>query len=99
MDQKLGQESVAVEERGPLWGGGRYGEVFNKTEVLSEWIRSWDRKAWPLKRGGRYGEVFNKTEVLSEWITSWDRKAWPLKRGGRCGEVAVSGGSTVLQTG
>ena len=24
MDQKLGQENIAVEERWPLWGGGRF---------------------------------------------------------------------------
>ena len=30
MDQKSGQENMAVEERWPLWRGGRYGEVFNK---------------------------------------------------------------------
>ena len=27
MDQKSGQENMAVEERWPLWGGGRCGEV------------------------------------------------------------------------
>ena len=41
MDQKFGQENMAVEERWPLWGGFQ-------SEDLSEWIRSWDRKTWPL---------------------------------------------------
>ena len=37
MDQKSGQENMAVIERWPLWGGFQQ-------EDLSEWIRSWDRK-------------------------------------------------------
>ena len=53
MNQKSGQENMAVEERWPLWVGFQQ-------ENLSEWNRSRDRKTWPLKRGGHYGEVFNK---------------------------------------
>ena len=41
MDQKSGQENMAVVERWPLWEG-------SQLEDLSEWIRSRDRKTWPL---------------------------------------------------
>ena len=41
MDEKSGQENMAVVGRWPLWG------VF-QLEDLSEWIRSQDRKTWPL---------------------------------------------------
>ena len=50
MDQKSGQENMAVVERWPLWGGFQL-------QDLSEWIRSRGKKTWPLKRGGRCREV------------------------------------------
>ena len=33
MDQKSEQENMAIEERWPLWGGGRYSTVFMVTKI------------------------------------------------------------------